>query len=113
MKVARNIRLIRKKWRFTQDDFGEFFEATRAMISSYESGVAEPRIPFLVKLYELSGIDITAICIDELTLEDIPEKPLDRPPARQKGQISTSSYFDDRLDKLEADIELIKRSLKQ
>jgi transcriptional regulator with XRE-family HTH domain len=87
MRLGENIRKIRKAWGLNQDEFAEIFEATRAMISSYEVAGIEPKVSFLLKLYELSGIEMTAICLDDLDKKDIPGTPLPAPPDRSKKSV--------------------------
>lgn len=106
MRLGENIRKIRKSWGMNQDEFSEIFDATRAMISSYEISGIEPKISFLIKLYELTGIEMTALCLDDIEITDIPKTPLSKPPSRQERQLAKEEFQQneklvDRLEKLE------------
>lgn len=75
MELAHNIKRIRKRWRMDQEEFGSFFQVSRGAISMYETEQNEPRLKFLLTLYELSGVDLYMVCTAKLRKEDIPEKP--------------------------------------
>ena len=75
MPLSENIRSIRVKWGYKQDDFGEIFELNRSVISTYETGIAEPKITFLVKLFELTGIPIQNLLTRKISDEEIPLRP--------------------------------------
>lgn len=100
MQLGKNIELIRRSWGLNQDEFGILLGATRGMISSYETKGIEPKISFLVRLYKLSGIEMTILCLDELDKDDIPNKPLAKPPARN-SEIIKDTDFITRLEELE------------
>lgn len=66
LQLAANIKLIRKLAGVNQEDFGAKFDATRAMITSYESAKAQPDDLFLTRLSKYSGV----------SKEDLLDKPL-------------------------------------
>ncbi len=79
MYLGGNIRLIRKKWRYRQEEFGKKFDVQGQSISTYEKGSSEPRIGFLIRLSELSGIGVNDLCLRPLRESEIPEKPFYAP----------------------------------
>lgn len=81
MFLGNNIRLIRKKWRYKQDQFGAKFNVQGQSISTYEKGTAEPRLAFLLKLSEMTGVSINDLCGKPLHESKIPEKPFYAPQA--------------------------------
>jgi len=56
LQLAANIKLIRQLSGLTQEDFGVKFNASRAMITSYESAKAAPDDLFLTRLSKYSGV---------------------------------------------------------
>ena len=87
MLLSDNIRLIRKRWRYKQEEFGALFEVKGQSISTYEKGTAEPKISFLLKLSERTGISVNDLCSGALTAGEIPEKPL-YPANREKSAMA-------------------------
>lgn len=75
--LTNNIRLIRKKWRYNQAEFGEIFELNRGNINSYENGYTEPNISFMVKLAQMSGISVEELYTQHIDNENIPDAPLE------------------------------------
>lgn len=76
---GRNLKTIRKKWRFDQEGFGELMGVTRGQISQYEIGNNDPRIPFLIQLGEMTGISCKRLYEEELKREEIPSDPIQVP----------------------------------
>lgn len=71
LQLASNIKLIRKLARVTQDEFGEKFNATRAMIASYEAAKASPDELFISRLSKYTGIQEADLLDTKLTEENI------------------------------------------
>lgn len=114
MQLADNIKSIRKKWKLKQEEFGEIFELGRGSISTYEGGVNEPKIKFLLRLYELTGISIYDICTRKLDKTEIPTQPLNTPPGRSARVLPTpdpGKDFDSRLTDIEAELASLKKFL--
>lgn len=74
--LGRNIKSIRKKWGYDQVGFGEMMDCTRAQVSQYETGNNDPRIPFLIRLQDLTGISCKRLYEQEVHRDEIPAEPL-------------------------------------
>lgn len=75
MQFGKNLTAVRKKWRLTQVDFGDFFGLGRGPIFNYEKDHNEPSLSFIIQLYEATRIPIYDLLVRELLEEEIPEKP--------------------------------------
>ena len=75
-KLGKNVRKIRKKWGMDQATFAEFMETSKAMVSLYETGQNDPKIPFLVRICVLSNIDVHTMYDGEVLDRQIPKHPL-------------------------------------
>lgn len=67
IKLAENIKILRKRNKMTQADMAAKLDITRHALSTYERGIREPHI---AKLWEMA--DLFDISIDEL----VGRKPL-------------------------------------
>jgi transcriptional regulator with XRE-family HTH domain len=73
---SNNIRLLRKRKRFTQDDVAQSLQMKRSTLSGYENEVAYPNINALIRLSEYFNVSIdTLIKVD---LEQLPESQLNQ-----------------------------------
>jgi transcriptional regulator with XRE-family HTH domain len=77
MHLADNLTLIRKLTGTTQPEFGSLFNATKAMIVSYEKGKASPDDLFLSRLSDRIGITEVDIRRKRLSEKDIKVEKLD------------------------------------
>lgn len=71
LHLSHNIKLIRLLSGLTQFEFGKKFEATKAMVVSYESGKAEPNELFISRLADYAGIDSKDLINKALKEKDI------------------------------------------
>lgn len=76
MALGKNIKLVRKKWRMSQDDFGALFGMNKHNISSYETSKTEPSLTFMSHLQELTGIGIYELYNKEILNSDVWGMPL-------------------------------------
>ena len=83
MNVAYNIQVIRRKWRESQEAFGARFGVGRSAVAKWESGDNDVSSSVLIALEDITGISISRILRDELTLEEIPE--IGQPPISMKA----------------------------
>jgi transcriptional regulator with XRE-family HTH domain len=87
MYLGSNIRLVRKKWDFTQEGFGEFVgDYTRGMISTYEGARSKPDVFFMLRLQDLTNISIYDFVNKKLTDKDVPTSPLKENVYKQKSK---------------------------
>lgn len=78
LHLPHNLRLIRLLSRKTQPDFGEMFDATKAMIISYEKGKANPDGLFLSRVSQYSGVSENDLKHKKLKEEDIKIKKVEK-----------------------------------
>lgn len=103
-KLPDNLKVIRKRWNMSQEDFAKKMQVNRGVIAQYEGDKNKPPLVFMLLLENLTGIAIKNIVETEIKKLDIPERPL-RPgekPSRVEEpgmKYSTESLIDDtRLD---------------
>jgi len=73
--LGKNLKKIRKKWRYSQDGFGEIFGLNTGVISTYERDAHEPKTAFFIKLFQLTGIPIQNLLTREVSDDEIPKRP--------------------------------------
>ncbi len=66
--VSNNIKSLRKKHQYTQEQFAEKLGIKRSLLGAYEEARAKPRLEVLVKASELLGVSV-----DALVGKDIPQ----------------------------------------
>lgn len=111
--LASNIRFLRRKNNWTQEQLAEMLGVTKSRVSSYELGTNSPKIDSFFKLGELFGVSV-----DDLQNKDLAKEPL---PTTAEGEVV--KRLEARLDQLEArllenmtpeklrELEKIKREL--
>jgi len=73
---SKNIKLLRKRKRFTQDDVAQALQMKRSTLSGYENEVAQPNMNALVSFSEYFNVSIdTLIKVD---LNELPESQLNQ-----------------------------------
>lgn len=98
MTIANNIKLIRKLTGATQTTFGILFNASKAMIVSYETGKAAPDDLLLTRLAEKVGVSKSKLLSVKLNesdfkvekLEELRAKVIRDNPGQKKKLINTS-----------------------
>lgn len=78
LQIAENIKLIRQLSGTTQAEFGAKFDATKAMIVSYEKGKAQPNFLFVDRLAKHAGLQTDRLMKTRLKEEDIDKKKLEK-----------------------------------
>lgn len=97
--LAQNIRLVRLVSGKTQTEFGRQFQASKAMIVSYEKGKANPDELFISRLSKYSGVSEKDLLNKQLHEADI-KKQLEKvekedlPTLSGKSKQKTSGYVD-------------------
>lgn len=111
MQFARNIWVIRKRWRMNQDEFASLLGLNRGNISNYERGQNTPDVVFLVKMQDLTGVNARDLVYSSLNPEIVPIQPLDgkaEPPVSPpEFKEPNSAYVSE--SKLYNVVELVKR----
>lgn len=64
--LSRNIRFLRRREHFTQDDMAKLMKVQHPAISRYESGAIKPTIEGLINLSEFFGVTV-----DDLLKKDL------------------------------------------
>lgn len=116
MPLGENIKTIRKRWSMNRDEFGELMDSTGPRISQYEIKNNEPKIPFIIRLQQLTNVNTYDLYYSILPIEDIPPKPLlDRLSTNAHPEVSSTSKYDlgVKLDSLEKEIITLKEMITQ
>lgn len=75
VKLNENIRVLRKRLSFTQDQFAQRLGIKRSLIGAYEEGRAEPKLELLQKMAEVFSISVDDLIGKEFTAETVlPDK---------------------------------------
>ncbi len=69
--VEKNLRLVRRALRLTQEDFAQMFGVGRSTVAKWETGENDVPTKVLAKLEELSGIEMIRLYQEELTNTEI------------------------------------------
>ena len=89
MYLGPNIKRIRRKWRYQQEEFAQLLQSTKGRVSQYEVGNNDPKIPFLLRLERLSGISCSVLYNRLIKDSEIPSEPInlefEMPPPDAKG----------------------------
>ena len=64
--VSENIRYLRKRANFTQQEFADKLDIKRSLVGAYEEGRADPRINNLIKISELFKVSIDDLVDTEI-----------------------------------------------
>ncbi|MEO0900184.1 MAG: helix-turn-helix domain-containing protein [Bacteroidota bacterium] len=83
LRIAENLKRLRKLLGYTQATFAEQIGATRAQIGSYEEGRATPPIATLLEIQRLCGISL-----EQLIQHDLSFLTKDDLHARNEGEFS-------------------------
>lgn len=65
--IANNIKVLRKKLGYTQEQFSQEVGIKRSLIGSYEEGRAEPKLATLTKIAEVLQVSTDALINDNLS----------------------------------------------
>ncbi|MEM8908968.1 MAG: helix-turn-helix transcriptional regulator [Bacteroidota bacterium] len=77
MYLGPNIKRIRRKWRYQQEEFAQLMSSTKGRISQYELGNNDPKIPFLLRLERLSGVACSILYTRLIKDDEISAQPLE------------------------------------
>lgn len=111
MSLPKNLRRIREKWGLKVWEMAELFGIKRSTYGKYEVAKAMPKIDFLIKLQDLTHINIKDLVDSELTNDDIPKKPLDDPiPTQLKFGKNIPKLTKEEIETLETLLAKIKRT---
>ena len=76
MNLANNIKNLRLRMGWSQDDLATKLSVSRGKISSYELRGVQPRLPLLTKMAKLFDVSIDQLVFDEFGLEDGEEESI-------------------------------------
>jgi transcriptional regulator with XRE-family HTH domain len=68
IKINENIRFLRKRQQWTQDQFAQQLQIKRSLVGAYEEGRAEPRLELLQKMAVLFGLSVDELIGTDVTL---------------------------------------------
>ncbi len=63
--IADNIRLLRTKYRISQEQLAEKIQMSNQQISSIENELSEPKISTLVKISEVFGVTVNDLIYEQ------------------------------------------------
>ncbi|MDH5609595.1 MAG: LexA family transcriptional regulator [Cyclobacteriaceae bacterium] len=69
VSIAENIKVLRKRAGYTQEQFAGQVGIKRSLVGAYEEGRAEPRLQTLMKIAEVLGVSGDALISQDLTDE--------------------------------------------
>jgi transcriptional regulator with XRE-family HTH domain len=84
--IDRNIRYLRRRYGWSQEELGVRIGLNRGNIASYENGTAEPKICNLLKLAKLFSVSIVDITHRDLSQDVQPDGSGDTPCVEQSLQ---------------------------
>lgn len=94
MYLSKNLETIRKHLRENQSEFGERYGVGRSAVSKWEAGENEPPLRVLMALEDLTGVSMTRMLRDELSMDDLDSGGgMLREPAQVKPGYSSSNDF--------------------
>ena len=76
MKLGANLRKIRKKWGYQQEEFAKIFDVKRSVYGKYELGRTQPSIALVIQLQDMTQINVRDLVYRDLKEEEIPEQPI-------------------------------------
>ena len=72
MSIAENLKFLRKKAGYTQEQFAQELGIKRSLVGAYEEGRAEPRLQNLSKISKVLNVTVDGIIVgDQTTLKSI------------------------------------------
>lgn len=113
MHIGKNLKIIRKKFGWTQTDLANKTGLTKGQIQSYERDVAMTSPLFLMKLEEMTGIPIYDLLSREISLDEVPPSPL-YPSQRDKKLSRTCDPQEDyNIKDLKKDMDRMRRDIDE
>jgi phage repressor protein C with HTH and peptisase S24 domain len=91
LHLTSNLRLIRLLSGKTQTEFGEMFQATKAMVISYEKGKAVPDELYLTRVSKYAGVTVDQLKLKKLTEENI--------KVEKEEKVSRGTFIEQRRNK--------------
>lgn len=82
MHIAKNLKLIREKWRLNQAEMGKLLGAARTTVAKWEKAGSEPTLSALLWLEANAGVSGR-----RLYYEEINEDEVSRSPGENSGEI--------------------------
>ena len=74
MSIAHNLKMIRARYSFTQEQFAELMEVSRSMINSYEQERALPSHKFIISLTKKTGLPSDLLMNGAIHMENLPSE---------------------------------------
>lgn len=108
--VSNNIKLLRRKHQFTQEQFAEKLGIKRSLLGAYEEARAKPRLEVLVKAASVFNVSVDALVAEDFSRNGVPANAPQAAngkytPPRPQGQPiilidkhQQDSYFQNRED---------------
>lgn len=77
-----NLKTIRKKWGFTQQNLADLLGVKRSVIAQYEVGTNNPSINTLIQLENFTSIPIKTLWVTKIELHQVPDNPIKPMPVQ-------------------------------
>jgi len=68
--LASNLKMLRKRFQWSQEEFASRIGLNRGNIASYENGSTEPRVCSLLKMSDLFQVGMRELVFEDLSLRD-------------------------------------------
>lgn len=108
MSIARNIKIIRKKWRMNQTEFGTLINASQFDISSYEKQKYEPKTSAVIRIEEMTGIPVARLYGQLIEADEVPVLPLQEDTFSADSTIVAESQKEEDLMNILTLVETVK-----
>ena len=68
MSIAKNLKFLRKKAGYTQEQFAKELGIKRSLVGAYEEGRAEPRLQNLSKISKVLNVTVDGLIVGDQTI---------------------------------------------
>ncbi|MDG1106996.1 MAG: helix-turn-helix transcriptional regulator, partial [Cyclobacteriaceae bacterium] len=65
MSIAKNLKFLRKKAGYTQEQFAKELGIKRSLVGAYEEGRAEPRLQNLSKISKVLNVTVDGLIVGD------------------------------------------------
>jgi len=96
MSIAQNLKVIRARYSYSQEQFGDLMNVSRGMIKSYENSIAAPSTEFLIKLSGMVGLSVDQLTLGNIHMEELPTQmnlnAVEEPDIGYRTQVNLFDY---------------------
>lgn len=116
MSIAHNLKMIRARYSFTQEQFAELMEVSRSMINSYEQERALPSHKFIISLTKKTGLPSDLLLNGAIHMDNLPAElnvnGVNEPEERYQPQINLYDFRNlvEAVKSLQDDVSELKKN---